>query len=309
MLAISDGRIVVQPALALQTQGKGGKTNKKEEKQREKEEKQREKDREKEEKQREKEEKQREKEREKEEKQREKDREKEEKQREKDEKKEKRMSTIKASTNRKSSIDSNDTGAPSFATTGSENLAGFLPSLSSLLTCLTPSFFFVLFTALARNPDISKVYYKGYLNKKTEQLAVGNVPNRRWFTYWAVLRGHYLLFYGERKQYTNDKKPVGGLNIHGATITPIYDHHKREHVFRVFTVSQASYLLEAETLEDLTAWMNYLEQCSKLAIDDGTFHALCLPFAICFLTDFNTLLFRHHEEQDTQQKKRRSSRF
>jgi len=68
----------------------------------------------------------------------------------------------------------------------------FQLAFSSDPGCFTPP-------AIMRSSDFSKVYYKGYLNKKTEHLSVGKVPNRRWFTYWVVLRSHYLLFYKERK--------------------------------------------------------------------------------------------------------------
>ena len=125
LIAIPDGRIVVHSAETH----KMGKRDKKEEKQREKEEKEREKQREKEEKIREKEEKEREKHREKEEKER--------------EKKDKRMSTIKSTSGRKSSIDSEDTTITASMLPLSSPLLSS-PLLSSLFF-LSLSLFFLFF--------------------------------------------------------------------------------------------------------------------------------------------------------------------
>lgn len=49
----------------------------------------------------------------------------------------------------------------------------------------------------------------------------------------------------------------------------MFDYKKKDHVFRIQTISQASYLLEAETLEDMTAWIGYLDQSAKIAMEDG----------------------------------------
>jgi len=119
-----------------------------------------------------------------------------------------------------------------------------------------------------RPSDFAKVYCKGYLSKKNEVLSNGKVPNRNWLTYWVVLRSHYLMFYKERKHYTAQKEPIGGLSIKGAEITPIFDYKKREHVFRLKTSKGASYLMEAESLEEMTAWLTYIEQAAKLAAEE-----------------------------------------
>jgi len=47
----------------------------------------------------------------------------------------------------------------------------------------------------------TKIWYKGYLNKKNE---IANdqkaATMRTWVAYWVVLRGRFLLFYKDRKQ-------------------------------------------------------------------------------------------------------------
>jgi len=76
------------------------------------------------------------------------------------------------------------------------------------------------------------------------------------------------MFYKERKHYTAQKDPVGGLSIKGSELSPIFDYKKREHVFRLKTNRGASYLMEAESLEEMTAWLTYIEQASKLASEE-----------------------------------------
>lgn len=91
---------------------------------------------------------------------------------------------------------------------------------------------------------------------------------RPWKQMYAVLRGHYLCLYKDKKEghaHANCQavdEPVP-ISIKACLIDISYSDTKRKNVLRL-TTSDCEYLFQAEDREDMLAWIRVIQENSNL---------------------------------------------
>lgn len=91
---------------------------------------------------------------------------------------------------------------------------------------------------------------------------------RPWKQMYAVLRGHYLCLYKDKKeghahancQAVDEPLPI---SIKACLIDISYSDTKRKNVLRL-TTSDCEYLFQAEDREDMLAWIRVIQENSNL---------------------------------------------
>ncbi|XP_054622034.1 rho GTPase-activating protein 21 isoform X2 [Dunckerocampus dactyliophorus] len=98
---------------------------------------------------------------------------------------------------------------------------------------------------------------------------------RPWKQMYAVLRGHYLCLYKDKKdgqahancQTTDEPLPI---SIKACLIDISYSDTKRKNVLRL-TTSDCEYLFQAEDREDMLAWIRVIQESSNLDEENAAF--------------------------------------
>ncbi|XP_041669588.1 rho GTPase-activating protein 21-like isoform X2 [Cheilinus undulatus] len=98
---------------------------------------------------------------------------------------------------------------------------------------------------------------------------------RPWKQMYAVLRGHYLCLYKDKKegqahancQAVDEPLPI---SIKACLIDISYSDTKRKNVLRL-TTSDCEYLFQAEDREDMLAWIRVIQENSNLDEENSTF--------------------------------------
>ena len=80
--------------------------------------------------------------------------------------------------------------------------------------------------------------------------------NNNWHHYSKKKKKKKYFFAGSIQE-----KPFGVINISGATLT--YDYKKRKHVFVLNTPSEARFLLQAKSEEDMKDWVRKIERSNQ----------------------------------------------
>ncbi|PWA18127.1 hypothetical protein CCH79_00003993, partial [Gambusia affinis] len=99
--------------------------------------------------------------------------------------------------------------------------------------------------------------------------------NRQWKQMYAVLRGHYLCLYKDKKEgqaHANcqtTEEPLQ-ISIKACLIDISYSDTKRKNVLRL-TTSDCEYLFQAEDREDMLAWIRVIQESSNLDEEDAAF--------------------------------------
>lgn len=91
---------------------------------------------------------------------------------------------------------------------------------------------------------------------------------RAWKQMYAVLRGHYLCLYKDKKegqahatcQTSDEPLPI---SVRACLIDISYSDTKRKNVLRL-TTSDCEYLFQAEDREDMLAWIRVIQESSDL---------------------------------------------
>lgn len=99
---------------------------------------------------------------------------------------------------------------------------------------------------------------------------------RPWKQMYAVLRGHYLCLYKDKKegqahancQAVDEPLPI---SIKACLIDISYSDTKRKNVLRL-TTSDCEYLFQAEDREDMLAWIRVIQENSNLDEEVRTIH-------------------------------------
>uniref|UniRef100_A0A3Q3EYU1 Rho GTPase activating protein 21a n=1 Tax=Labrus bergylta TaxID=56723 RepID=A0A3Q3EYU1_9LABR len=122
----------------------------------------------------------------------------------------------------------------------------------------------------------SKSYDEGLDNYREEsrlQRVGGGM--RPWKQMYAVLRGHYLCLYKDKKEgqaHANCQavdEPVS-ISIKACLIDISYSDTKRKNVLRL-TTSDCEYLFQAEDREDMLAWIRVIQENSNLDEENAAF--------------------------------------
>uniref|UniRef100_A0A672H0W8 Rho GTPase activating protein 21a n=1 Tax=Salarias fasciatus TaxID=181472 RepID=A0A672H0W8_SALFA len=98
---------------------------------------------------------------------------------------------------------------------------------------------------------------------------------RPWKQMYAVLRGHYLCLYKDKKEglaHANGQtadEPVQ-ISIKACLIDISYSDTKRKNVLRL-TTSNCEYLFQAEDREDMLAWIRVIQESSNLDEENAVF--------------------------------------
>ncbi|XP_032406696.1 rho GTPase-activating protein 21a isoform X4 [Xiphophorus hellerii] len=99
--------------------------------------------------------------------------------------------------------------------------------------------------------------------------------NRQWKQMYAVLRGHYLCLYKDKKEgqahasCQTVEEPLQ-ISIKACLIDISYSDTKRKNVLRL-TTSDCEYLFQAEDREDMLAWIRVIQESSNLDEEDAAF--------------------------------------
>lgn len=99
--------------------------------------------------------------------------------------------------------------------------------------------------------------------------------NRQWKQMYAVLRGHYLCLYKDKKEghaHANCQtieEPLQ-ISIKACLIDISYSDTKRKNVLRL-TTSDCEYLFQAEDREDMLAWIRVIQESSNLDEENAAF--------------------------------------
>ncbi|XP_019900847.3 rho GTPase-activating protein 21 isoform X3 [Esox lucius] len=107
---------------------------------------------------------------------------------------------------------------------------------------------------------------------KSKRVTVGM---RSWKQMYAVLRGHYLCLYKDKKDVqanTNflvEHEPLP-ISIKACLIDISYSDTKRKNVLRL-TTSDCEYLFQAEDREDMLAWIKVIQENSNLNEENADF--------------------------------------
>lgn len=99
---------------------------------------------------------------------------------------------------------------------------------------------------------------------------------RPWKQMYAVLRGHYLCLYKDKReghahadcQTADEPLPI---SIKSCLIDISYSDTKRKNVLRL-TTSDCEYLFQAEDREDMLAWIRVIQENSNLDEEVRVFH-------------------------------------
>lgn len=102
---------------------------------------------------------------------------------------------------------------------------------------------------------------------------------RPWKQMYAVLRGHYLCLYKDKKeghahancQAVDEPLPI---SIKACLIDISYSDTKRKNVLRL-TTSDCEYLFQAEDREDMLAWIRVIQENSNLDEEVRVMHSDC----------------------------------
>uniref|UniRef100_A0A4W5JS78 Rho GTPase activating protein 21 n=1 Tax=Hucho hucho TaxID=62062 RepID=A0A4W5JS78_9TELE len=116
--------------------------------------------------------------------------------------------------------------------------------------------------------DASKegmLYFRQINTDKSKRVGGGMRP---WKQMYAVLRGHYLCLYKDKKegqahansQVEDEPQPI---SIKACLIDISYSDTKRKNVLRL-TTSDCEYLFQAEDREDMLAWIRVIQENSNL---------------------------------------------
>ncbi|XP_047205122.1 rho GTPase-activating protein 21-like isoform X2 [Girardinichthys multiradiatus] len=99
--------------------------------------------------------------------------------------------------------------------------------------------------------------------------------NRQWKQMYAVLRGHYLCLYKDKKEgqahasCQTIEEPLQ-ISIKACLIDISYSDTKRKNVLRL-TTSDCEYLFQAEDREDMLAWIRVIQESSNLDEENAAF--------------------------------------
>ncbi|XP_061876934.1 rho GTPase-activating protein 21 isoform X2 [Entelurus aequoreus] len=116
------------------------------------------------------------------------------------------------------------------------------------------------------------LHFKQLNTDKGKRVGSGMRP---WKPMYAVLRGHYLCLYKDKKdgqahancQTTDEPLPI---SIKACLIDISYSDTKRKNVLRL-TTSDCEYLFQAEDREDMLAWIRVIQESSNLDEENAAF--------------------------------------
>lgn len=102
---------------------------------------------------------------------------------------------------------------------------------------------------------------------------------RPWKQMYAVLRGHFLCLYKDKKegqahansQVEDEPQPI---SIKACLIDISYSDTKRKHVLRL-TTSHCEYLFQAEGRDDMLSWIRVIQENSNLDDEVGSARQHC----------------------------------
>uniref|UniRef100_UPI0037E792DF rho GTPase-activating protein 21a isoform X1 n=1 Tax=Semicossyphus pulcher TaxID=241346 RepID=UPI0037E792DF len=116
------------------------------------------------------------------------------------------------------------------------------------------------------------LHFKQLNTEKSKRVGGGMRP---WKQMYAVLRGHYLCLYKDKKegqahancQAVDEPLPI---SIKACLIDISYSDTKRKNVLRL-TTSDCEYLFQAEDREDMLAWIRVIQENSNLDEENAVF--------------------------------------
>ncbi|XP_042366075.1 rho GTPase-activating protein 21-like isoform X2 [Plectropomus leopardus] len=116
------------------------------------------------------------------------------------------------------------------------------------------------------------LHFKQLNTDKSKRVGGGMRP---WKQMYAVLRGHYLCLYKDKKegqahancQAVDEPLPI---SIKACLIDISYSDTKRKNVLRL-TTSDCEYLFQAEDREDMLAWIRVIQESSNLDEENAAF--------------------------------------
>lgn len=109
---------------------------------------------------------------------------------------------------------------------------------------------------------------------------------RAWKQMYAVLRGHSVFLYKDRKEahvHSQLDEDPQQVSIKACLIDISYSDTKRKNVFRL-TTSDCEYLFQAESRDDMLSWIRAIQENSNL--DDEVGVGLLCFFYFFLLTIF-----------------------
>ncbi|CAM1309539.1 ARHGAP21 (predicted) [Pycnogonum litorale] len=115
---------------------------------------------------------------------------------------------------------------------------------------------------------LDAVSKEGWLQCKVTLVDGKRASDRSWRLVWAVLRGHALYFYKDKKDSTTHL-PVGSsdehppINVKSCMVDIAYDYTKKKHVFRLNTYGASEFLLQAEDNADMLRWIQTIQDNSN----------------------------------------------
>ncbi|XP_061769931.1 rho GTPase-activating protein 23-like isoform X2 [Nerophis ophidion] len=116
------------------------------------------------------------------------------------------------------------------------------------------------------------LHYKQILTEKGKKVGGGIRPWKRVF---SVLRPHWVFLYKDKREAVLHGEVAGPgpdeyppISICGCLVDIAYSETKRKHALRLTTQNFCEYLLQAESREDMLAWIKLIRENSKMDNED-----------------------------------------
>ncbi|XP_065183632.1 spectrin beta chain, non-erythrocytic 1-like [Sycon ciliatum] len=104
---------------------------------------------------------------------------------------------------------------------------------------------------------------KANLPRKWEMVANGKrSSSRTWKTHYTVLRGAQLTFHKDARDAQRGEESTASVVLIGGTASAATDYAKRKNVIRVRTSGGGEYLFETKDAEEMTEWIEGINQAS-----------------------------------------------
>ncbi|XP_077364644.1 rho GTPase-activating protein 21-like isoform X2 [Festucalex cinctus] len=115
------------------------------------------------------------------------------------------------------------------------------------------------------------LHFKQLNADKGKRAGVGGA--RSWKPTYAVLRGHHLCLYKDKKDgraLTSSDEPLPVISVRACLIDISYSDTKRKNVLRL-TTSDREYLFQAEDRDDMLAWIRVIRESAHLDQENAAF--------------------------------------
>ncbi|KAG1714526.1 Rho GTPase-activating protein 21 [Nymphon striatum] len=119
--------------------------------------------------------------------------------------------------------------------------------------------------------DIVKEGIIEFMNHAIPQIDIGHkstrASDRSWKPVWAVLRGHALYFYKDKKDANHSPSALSEdhapINVKSCIVDIAYDYTKKKNVFRLSTFGANEFLFQADDNNDMLFWIQAIQENSN----------------------------------------------